>query len=106
MTDLSVIQPIVSAAIGSGAVAFYWYMNNQADPTKPSAQFDPEKLLPAVLTGIGIGVLSVVAGFEPLTEANVAVQMTAYGLITAVIETGLKTVWRRIAGYQPLGASS
>jgi hypothetical protein len=106
MTDLSVIQPIVSAAIGSGAVAFYWYVNNQADPTKPSAKFDPVKLVPAVVTGMGIGVLSVVAGFEPLTQANVAVQMGAYGLITAVIETGMKTIWRRIAGYQPLGGTS
>ena len=94
MIDVSTVQPVISAAIGSAVVAYYWYINNQVDPTKPSNKFDPVKLAPAVITGSIIGGLSVLFGVEPLTNQNVAVQMVSYGLITSVIETGIKTIVR------------
>jgi len=88
------IEPIITAAIGSAAVAFYWYLNQTADPTKPTERFLPEKIAPTIIVGIIIGIMSVVAGWEPLTEANVATQMITYGLLTSAVETGLKTIYR------------
>jgi hypothetical protein len=92
--DISTIQPVFIAAFGSAVVSYYWYINNQIDPTKPSEKFNFGKVAPAVLTGAIIGALSVIIGFEPLTDANVGVQMVAFGLLTSVIETGMKTFSR------------
>lgn len=94
MTDAAAITPVINAAIGSAIVAYYWYINNQIDPTKPSEKFNLMKILPTTITGAIIGILSVVMGIEPLTSQNAAVQMAAYGLVTSVVETGLKTIVR------------
>jgi energy-converting hydrogenase Eha subunit A len=95
MIDISTIQPIIIAAIGSAAVAYYWYINNQIDPTKPTSPgYRIKAVLPTVIVGALIGALSVLFGIEPLTDANVVVQMGQYGLITSVVDTGLKTISR------------
>jgi len=95
--DISTVTPVINAAIGSAVIAYYWYINNQIDPTKETQPgYRLKKALPTVIVGTGIGALSVFANIEPLTTANVGVQMASYGLITSVVDTGLKTVWRWI----------
>jgi hypothetical protein len=96
MADIiNLVLPILYAAVGSAAVAYYWFVNNQIDPTKPTSPgYRLKKVLPTIIVGAAIGALSVITGIEPLTESNIAVQMVSYGLITSLVDTGLKTVCR------------
>ena len=100
--DITAFQPVINAAIGSAVVAYYWYINNQIDPTKPTQPgYRIRKAIPTVIVGTAIGAASVLLGIEPLTNANVAAQMVTYGLITSAVDTGIKTVYRYFSIQEP-----
>ena len=96
MTDfLTSILTVIYAMLGSAAAAYYWWKNNQVDPTKPTdAGYKIKKALPTVLVGACIGIASVIWGVEPVTGINAAIMMAQYGLVTSVVDTGLKTICR------------
>ncbi len=89
------IQPIITATGAAFLYSLLWYSRQVIDPTKPTPDFDPFKLVSTIFVGICVGILTVLSGAS-LTQAGLEAQLLSYGFIIALVEQVGKALYRAI----------
>jgi len=79
---------IIFVSVGSSLIySLIWFFRSVIDPSKPTQfiDFDPWQLAATLLVGAGVGIVSVVSGFE-LTQVSLEGQLLAYGFVIAAVQ--------------------
>lgn len=80
---------VVSSVIYS--LMFYIKKNSKKEPE----DYDFKKLGATILVGVGVGISFVISGVE-ISQANFQEQIVGMAGTIAIVEAGLKIVWRRV----------
>lgn len=87
-TEATIAYAVISALIYS-IVFFAKKRLNKESP----AEFDPTKLVSTLIVGVVIGI-GFYLGNVDITALAIETQLLAYGMVIALVESGLKIVWR------------
>ena len=85
------VETVGAALVGSAVYSVVFYYKEHEDPEN----LEPKKMLATLVVGLGIGV-SFALTEQDLTFLAFEEQMAAYAGIVAVVESGIKTVYRRL----------
>lgn len=88
------VETVGAALVGSAVYSVVFYYKEHEDPEDPE-NLEPKKMLATLVVGLGIGV-SFALTEQDLTFLAFEEQMAAYAGIVAVVESGIKTVYRRL----------
>lgn len=95
------LYPFLYALIAGGSYAAIWFVLKVYDSTKPEvgwSNFDKVSFLVTVCFGAGIGLINVFTG-SPITQADITIQLAAYGTQIAVAREVVVFVYRQIQVY-------
>jgi len=96
------IEEIIPAVLGAAAYGIVFYMKEHEKELKEGEipeDFNPKKLAATVLVGAGIGV-GVAFSSQDLTYATFEQQMAMYAGTVAIVETILKTGYRKVKKFR------
>ena len=93
-------EPLVTAIFAAVLYSLIWWAAKNADPTKPSPEFDWFSLGATVVIGAFVGAAAILSG-SPLSQLGIETQLAASGAIIAVIEKILKTLYRWLSAKFP-----
>ncbi len=89
---------IIFVSVGSALIySLIWFFRSAIDPSKPTQfiDFDIWKLAATLLVGVGVGLVSIVSGFD-LTQTTLEAQLLAYGFVIAGVEQFGRALFRKI----------
>lgn len=86
------LETVAFAVIASVIYSLSFYLKSRPET------FDWIKFCATGITGLLIGVFAVLTNMTDITEAGVVAQLGVFSGATAIIETYLKLIWRKIKG--------
>lgn len=92
MTVEAQLATVGSAVVSSVIYSLMFYIKKNS--SKQPEEYDFKKLGATVLVGVGVGISFVISGIE-ITQANFQEQIVGMAGTVAIVEAGLKIVWRR-----------
>lgn len=83
---------VLYAVIAAVVYALVWYAKTWATAPEP---FNYTKFIATLIVGAFVGLVASFAG-NPITKEAIETQLLAYGAVTALVETILKTILSKL----------